>query len=147
MARLSPPALFFASLLGMQCLHVVFPGPRLLPLPWTLGGIPLILAGAWLHHSSYRLFRRYGTTVATLGAPALLVREGPYRFSRNPMYLSGVVILLGFAALLGTTTTLAGPLLFPILARRWYIGAEESLLEATLGSEYRAYRERVRRWI
>jgi protein-S-isoprenylcysteine O-methyltransferase Ste14 len=146
-ARPSPPALFFLSLLVMEALHVLTPGPQILPSPWTqLGWIP-VAAGVWLHAVGYSLFRRRKTTLATLEKPRLLVTDGPFRLSRNPMYASGVLILGGVGALLGSTLPFLVPVLFGALALRWFILPEEELLAGEFGEDYAAYRSRVRRWL
>lgn len=63
------------------------------------------------------------------------------------MYLAGIVILTGLASLLGSVTPFLGVVAFAAWADRRIVRAEEALLEAELGEEYRAYRARVRRWI
>lgn len=145
--RLSPPALFFFSILVMEGGHMLVPGPRLLSSPWTLLGIPLVLLGVWLHMGATRLFRRNRTTLATLAPPRTLITRGPFRFTRNPMYLAGVFILLGVGVFLGTGVPLTVPALFGVLAHRWYIRPEEVLLDKEFGEEYREYAQRVRVWL
>lgn len=63
------------------------------------------------------------------------------------MYLAGIVILTGLALLLGSATPFLGVPAFGAWSAARVVRAEEALLEAELGEEYRAYRERVRRWI
>jgi len=77
----------------------------------------------------------------------VLVSDGLFRWSRNPMYLGFVLLLLGIAILLGTATPFAGPLIFAIVADRWYIGFEERAMRQKFGADYEAYRRRTRRWI
>jgi protein-S-isoprenylcysteine O-methyltransferase Ste14 len=76
-----------------------------------------------------------------------LVTSGLYRFTRNPMYLGMTLILLGGALVFGSLGALLPlPLFVAIIQRRFILG-EERFLESTFGDDYRAYRERVRRWI
>jgi protein-S-isoprenylcysteine O-methyltransferase Ste14 len=109
----------------------------------------LASAGLLIDLISVAAFIRARTTVNPLAperASALVVK-GLYRFSRNPMYLGMLLILLGWAVWLAQPLTLAGPALFVILIERLQILPEERALEATFGAEYQAYKKRVRRWI
>lgn len=142
----SPPAWFLAALVTMQGLEALLPGPRWIGKPWRLLGLIAVAAGMALHAWASRTFVRAGTTIEPEGRPAALVREGPYALTRNPMYLAGVPILVGWAVLLGATTPLAVPLLYPVLASRWIAG-EEARLERRFGGEWRGYAEAVRRWV
>jgi len=115
------------------------------------GAIALAVAGAGLLIDlvSVVAFIRARTTVNPLApdkANALVV-SGLYRFSRNPMYLGMLLILLGWALWLGQS--LALPLLaaFVIAIEALQIRPEEAALEQKFGDEYRAYKKRVRRWI
>ena len=130
---------------------------------WLLGGVqPLrafddawadpaclvaMIAGATLVASALGLFRRAGTDPLPMRPTTALVLSGPYRFTRNPMYLGMALIYLGFALLFDLTWAL---LLLPLvlLVIRTQVNArEERYLEAKFGEEYRAYRRRVRRWL
>ena len=85
--------------------------------------------------------------VIVLSAQTYLITDGPYRFSRNPLYLGGnVFIFLGASLVLGTLggivlTVIHWPLM-GLMVRR-----EERQLEAAFGNQWRQYKERVRRWI
>jgi protein-S-isoprenylcysteine O-methyltransferase Ste14 len=142
-----PPVLFFLSLVIMEGMAILLPAPPLLVPPFTLVGLPLILGGIWLHMGATRIFRRNQTTLATLGSPRALVTNGPFRFTRNPMYLAGCVILFGVGLFVGTGPPLLVPLLFGFLAHGWYIRPEEELLKREFGEEYEAYAARVRAWL
>jgi len=126
---------------------MLLPGPRLLSPPLTLSGIPLVLGGVWLHMRATRLFRRNQTTLATLALPKTLITLGPFRHTRNPMYLAGVFILLGIGLFLGTVVPLLVPPLFGVLVHWWYIRPEEGLLRKEFGEEYLEYSQRVRAWL
>ena len=141
-----PPALFFLGILAMEALHILLPGPRVLPSWGAPLGVALVLGGLGLHWVAFRQFRRMETTLATLASPRLLVTDGPFRFSRNPMYAAGVLILTGLGMMLGSLTPLGVPVLFWMVAWAWYIRPEEALLLAEFGEDYLEYRSRVRRW-
>ena len=130
----------------MAALHIAVPGPRILALPWNLPGIGLVMLGIGLHTAAFRLFKNRGTTLATLDVPRAPVTEGPFRISRNPMYLAGVLILTGWALVMGSSTPFIAPFVFATWSFRWYIVPEEQLLAEEFGEVYGQYRDRVRRW-
>lgn len=103
-------------------------------------GVLLILVAAGL-------FKWRKTTVNPSGDPAVVVRGGVYRFSRNPMYLGMLLILFGFGVWLGNMLALLLVPGFVWVMTRWYILREEQLLDSRFGEEYRIYRRQVRRWI
>lgn len=76
-----------------------------------------------------------------------LVTSGPFRFSRNPMYLGMWLVLVGWAAVLQGIPALALTILFMLYVTRFQIVPEERALFATMGDEYREYASRVRRWL
>jgi protein-S-isoprenylcysteine O-methyltransferase Ste14 len=92
-------------------------------------------------------FRRAGTNVNTFGQPTKLVTDGWFSFSRNPMYLSLALMLLGAWLTLGSVSPLVGILVFLLVTDRWYIAQEEKRLAATFGKEYESYRRHTRRWL
>ena len=144
--RVYPPIYFFASVLAMIGLHYLWPGGRWIWAPWRYGGILLILAGVVIAIQVSSLFRRRDTTIKPFEESSALVTDGPFRWSRNPIYLGMVTVLTGVATLLGTLTPL---LLLPpfiwIIATR-FIRVEEQMLEERFGESYSAYKRCVRRW-
>jgi protein-S-isoprenylcysteine O-methyltransferase Ste14 len=76
-----------------------------------------------------------------------VVEAGPFRFSRNPMYLGMVVALTGAALALGTPGPWLAALAMALLLRIRFIANEERALEASLGEAYLSYKRRVRRWL
>jgi protein-S-isoprenylcysteine O-methyltransferase Ste14 len=109
----------------------------------------LAIAGFLVDLVSVIAFIRARTTVNPL-APhrsSTLVVKGLYRFSRNPMYLGMLLILLGWAVLLAEPLTLVPVAIFAALIEAMQIRPEERALEEKFGEDYRAYKKRVRRWI
>ncbi|MFQ5468202.1 MAG: methyltransferase family protein [Kiloniellaceae bacterium] len=107
----------------------------------------LIAAGFALAAWAIRTFRAAGTNVET-GKPATTVVEaGPYRYSRNPIYVGLSAIMVGIGVALDNVWIVG--LLVPVLAimRVGVIGREERYLEGKFGDAYRGYRARVRRWL
>jgi len=145
--RILPPRLFVAAIAFMVGLHFVEPGPILWGAPWIwLGGVPA-LVGLVVELRAHALFERAGTPINPFAAPRVLVTEGPFALSRNPLYLGMVLALAGLAILLGSTTPFILVVLFAVIVDRRYIVHEEAALEAAFGDAWRAYGARVRRWI
>ena len=120
-----------------------------LPAPerYWVGG--LIVAGAFIGIGSWSfiLFRRTGQSVQPRKPTPQIVERGPFRVSRNPMYLQMVLICVGLAIILWNVWVLV---LTPICAwvlQKFAIEPEEAYLEAKFGEAYLAYKRRVRRWI
>jgi protein-S-isoprenylcysteine O-methyltransferase Ste14 len=109
---------------------------------WVVAGLAVSLAGVVE-------FRRARTTVHPLRPEraSALVSGGVYRFTRNPMYVGMAATLVGWAAWLAAPWALLGPLAFVAFITRYQIGPEERVLAGLFGTEYAAYRQRVRRWL
>ncbi|MEJ2215942.1 MAG: isoprenylcysteine carboxylmethyltransferase family protein [Gemmatimonadota bacterium] len=144
---MAPAAWFVGALVLTIALHALVPGARWLARPWTLAGVVLAGAGVVVHVAATNVFRRYRTTTAALAPPASLVTDGPYRYSRNPMYLGGVLMLLGMDMLLGSATPLLVVPLWIVIMQARYIRREEALLRREFGAAYDAYCSGVRRWL
>jgi protein-S-isoprenylcysteine O-methyltransferase Ste14 len=78
---------------------------------------------------------------------SVLVTHGIYRFTRNPMYLSLLLLLLSYASYLWTWEAIVGPIAFVAYVTRFQIVPEERVLESKFGSDFAEYKRRVRRWI
>jgi protein-S-isoprenylcysteine O-methyltransferase Ste14 len=115
------------------------------PLIVVLGGL-LLLAGFLLRvWAAYHFYQR-SMKVVVLSAQQSLITDGPYQFSRNPLYLGGnIVMFYGTALLFGTVS---GLILFtlhiPLID--WMVRREEKQLEKKFGEEWLRYKKRVRRW-
>ena len=143
---LLPPFFFMTATAAMVLLNFVLPLGRLQPLDRLIGLVPLVL-GVAVVVAADQQFKRKGTTVKPFQPVSALVTGGVYRLTRNPMYLSMVLILVAFALFMNHI----GPLLvipvFVWIIHRRFIAAEEQHLEEAFGDSYRTYRGRVRRWI
>jgi protein-S-isoprenylcysteine O-methyltransferase Ste14 len=121
---------------------------RLVPdwVAWPLAGA-LVACGAVLAVSAVLRFKGVGTTVRPDRAASTLVIAGPYRITRNPMYLGLALIYLGIA--IAGQSVWAIILLPPVLIiiQRYAIQREEAFLERRFGADYVDYTTRVRRWI
>jgi protein-S-isoprenylcysteine O-methyltransferase Ste14 len=149
--RLPPPLIFLLSAGAMSLIADLWPGASL-PLPlhlsWGAAAICGILS-LTISYLSTRSFRRAKTTVDPRHPEhtSTLVTHGVYRFSRNPMYLALLLLLLGWALILANAMALLGlPLCFFYLDF-CQIRREEQHLQQRFAAEYRAYQSRVRRWL
>ena len=109
--------------------------------------LALILGGLLLDGMAAGLFRRLGTAVEPWKPSTALATDGPYRFSRNPIYVGFAITYAGLAIAMDSRIDLL--MLIPCLVViDWaVIQKEEAYLARTFGAEYEAYRKRVRRWL
>ena len=146
---LPPPLLFFIVLLVGAGLDHFWPWPFLLArfvLQVSLGGcffLGAVVLGGW----ALSTLRRRKTSPDFGQAVTALVQEGPYRFSRNPLYLALVSVLSGFAIALDSVWVGIGVPLLILGLDRLVIIREEGFLRMRFGPEYERYRMRVRRWL
>ncbi len=136
---------------------LVLPGTVALLIPWLLspvgaevrpvGLLPLGLGVALLLWSVWAFYSAGRGTLAPWSPPERLVTTGPYRLSRNPMYVAVIVILIGWALLFSSTTLWIYAALVTVAFQLRIIFGEEPWLAQRHGEEWRAYRVRVPRWI
>ena len=142
-----PPTYFIIYLLLVIGLHFILPIMQLIYFPYKYSGILLMGIGIWLNLWADGLFKRKDTTVKPLEKSSALILEGPFRFSRHPMYLGMVVGLLGVAIILGSLIAFLVPIAFFITMHIVFIRCEEKALEQVFGQEYLDYKKRVRCWL
>ena len=109
--------------------------------------LTLIVGGLLLDGMAAGLFRRRGTAVEPWKPSTVLIAEGPYRFSRNPIYVGFAITYVGLAIAMDSAVALF--LLLPCLAvvDQFVIAREERYLAAKFGADYDTYRKKVRRWL
>ncbi len=145
--KLLPPAYFITYLLLAVGLHFVIPIVKFIRTPYNYTGILLLGIGIWLNIWADKLFKKKGTTVNSFEKSSFFIEEGPFRFSRNPMYLGMVIILTGVAVLLGSITPFLVPAGFFITMNVVFIPDEERAMEETFGEQFLDYKKRIRRWL
>jgi protein-S-isoprenylcysteine O-methyltransferase Ste14 len=129
-------------------LNWLYPLPFVPPsLPRALIGLVLFLAGIFLAAWSVRTFRRAHTDVLTSQPASTIVTNGPYGFSRNPIYVGMFLGLSGFAIAFNTLWFLAVLVAMVFVIRFGVIAREEIYLESKFGARYLDYKARVRRWL
>lgn len=146
MTSLLPPQLVAALGALMISATFVAPWPE---TPWLARPAGLIAMALGLATAIFNAgrFDRLKTNIKTFDDPDVLVRDGAFDHTRNPMYLGFAVFLVGLAITLGSAIAFTGPLAFFIAADRWYIPFEERRMTASFGREYEQYRLEVRRWL
>lgn len=145
--KILPPNYLNASLALQIVLHFVLPIRQLAHVPYTYSGILLLFFGLAVNVYSVGYLRRMNTTSDFNKTADRLAMTGPFRISRNPIYLSGIVVSLGIAILLGSLITFLFPVLLFLILNTWYVPNEEARLHGIFGNEYLEYQQRVRRWI
>lgn len=145
MQRVLPPTLFALLSLCMVMRGWIAP-PHVSSTWMTVVGATGLVVGLGLSVIGSRLFARIGTNIRTFDEPGTLVTSGPFRWSRNPMYLGFQVALVGLALVLGSAWALLGPLLFFGACQVHYIPFEEERMQQHFGEDYERYRRQVGRW-
>ncbi|OOY34117.1 hypothetical protein BOV90_09570 [Solemya velum gill symbiont] len=147
--KIFPPvfALLFAA--AMWAVANGFPIVELIPDPWNRFGYIVMAIAISIDLWSLGLFLRAKTTFhpLRLHETSSLVTGGMYRVTRNPMYLGLLLLLTGWAILLGELLPWMLLPIFVWLLNTQQIQHEERILEEKFGGQYLQYKERVRRWI
>jgi protein-S-isoprenylcysteine O-methyltransferase Ste14 len=142
-----PPVWLLLHAAAALALDRWLPLATLIRLPWThLALVPGLLGvgiGLW----SVVLFRRHGTPIVPFTESTALISRGPYRFTRNPIYLGLTLLLVSEVVLLGTLSPWIVVPSFFLILRQQFVLKEEALLRARFGAGYEAFCERVPRWI
>lgn len=148
--RIFPPAIYAAGVAAAFLLQWAW------PLPFATGALVTVarvfgclLVVLWLGLNIWALatFFRAGLTPNPSRPAKAITSQGPYRFTRNPMYLSLAFLQLGVAFLANSLWTLLFVIPVLYVVQRAVIDREEKYLTRKFGQEYLAYRQRVRRWL
>ena len=141
-----PPAIYLIAIATGLLLHFAWPIPFVPSLAKPFGALIAVFA-ATLFIWSIRTFRSAGTPVPGNRPTTAIVRVGPYRFSRNPIYLAfsmfqtGIALMVNDAWILVTLLPAICVMSFVVIPR------EEHYLEARFGEEYKTYKASIRRWL
>jgi protein-S-isoprenylcysteine O-methyltransferase Ste14 len=142
-----PPLAWGLALIAGLALH------GLVPLPFLPANMPAGAIGAIVFVLALALFAwaivtitREGSNVPTNQPTTTIVESGPYRFTRNPIYLAMFLALIGFTIAFDTLWLLMTLVPFALVIRYGVVAREEAYLEHKFGDVYRRYCSRVRRW-
>lgn len=147
--KVPPPIVGLAVAGLMWVLARAVPGAGFeLPAHRTIG-VLFPVAGACIDLAGLVSFRRARTTINPLKpqASSALVSSGIYRYTRNPMYLGMLAILIGWGIWLANAAAIASCALFVAWINRFQIGPEERVLSRLFGEAFADYTKRVRRWL
>jgi protein-S-isoprenylcysteine O-methyltransferase Ste14 len=143
-----PPLLFLGCLLLGVGLGFIHPLGLGLPLAARLVVAALLLVLAALHGGwGLFTFLRNGTTPEPNGVASALLTSGPFRWTRNPLYLGLSILLVCFGVLLDSIWMLILTPVLILLLDRLVVAREEVRLRGLFGEAYEAYARRVRRWL
>lgn len=145
--KVHPPVILLGHLLLAFLLQRLFPLPLAFPIALMWIGYLLVLLGIGLALSAVGRFMQAHTTLDPHGPVSTIVTNGPYHFSRNPIYLGFVGLLVGFSFIFKSWW---GLILSPVMMSMLHqlvIRYEEAYLEKKFGERYTGYTTRVRRWL
>jgi protein-S-isoprenylcysteine O-methyltransferase Ste14 len=137
---------YASAVIAGALLTWLWPLPGVLPAAVPIGGT-LVLAAVVLFVLSIRALQAAGTPVPGDRPTTAVVRTGPYRFSRNPIYLGFSLLQLGIAGMVNSLWLLVTLVPAVALMSLVVIPREERYLEARFPGEYRPYKAAVRRWL
>jgi protein-S-isoprenylcysteine O-methyltransferase Ste14 len=148
--RIFPPAIFLVSVAAGFVARWIWP-VHAVPAAWAPAArvAGLVLIAGWLGIGIWAVatFRGVGTTPNPTQPTTALAFGGPYRFTRNPMYLGFVLMQIGVALAMNVLWPLVFVVPSIVVTDRAVIAPEEAYLERRFGASYLEYKRRVRRWI
>lgn len=141
-----PPTYLLIYLILSLILHFLIPLWKF-TYPIRYVGLIFVVIGIALNLWTDSLFAKAKTTVKPNEKPNKFITTGPFKYSRNPMYLGIILILMGISITLGSLSSLLGPVLMLFTLQVVFIPHEESQMEKQFGKKYLEYKQQVRRWI
>ncbi len=146
--KIVPPMWFFGFLGAGLLVHHFVAAARVFDVGNTAVGVALLIVGLAFAMYPSSLFAKEKTEILpTSETNRVLITYGPYRYTRNPMYLGMLVGLLGIAIWVGTLPLFVAVVLYFCLFNFAFIPFEEAKLQRVFGNQYSAYRSKVRRWL
>jgi len=146
-----PPPLLYAIPFGLGIVLHRTVGGDAFPEAWTAparaAGVAFLAAAVTLALTAEAKFLRAGTSPLPMRPATALLKDGPYRFTRNPMYVALAVFYAGATLVVGYAWPFAFLPVALLAVDRYVIPREERYLDRTFGAPYRQYRESVRRWL
>lgn len=142
-----PPALLAAGLIGGLLLHNVYPLGFARGFAGVWLGAGLVGAALAIDFWVFAIFKRANTNIRPDRPAHALVTDGPFKWSRNPIYVGNVMILLGVGLMVNSWWFVPMAILFAVLVTRLAIVREEAHLQAQFGDAWADYAAQTRRWI
>jgi len=145
--KLMPTTYLLIAIILCILIHYIIPIRFIIPSKWNLTGLIPLVFGIWINLAADKSFKVAETTVKTFEESNVLVHDGVFHFSRNPMYLGFVSILVGISLLLKSLSPYFVVIVFTLLVDQVFIKVEERMLKETFGEVWSKYQSQVRRWI
>lgn len=145
--KIKPPFIALFYLLLAVVLNYLLPGAKIIHSPYIFFGIIALILGIFLIFWAGSLFHKKDIPRSPFKKPTALAVDGPFRFTRNPMYAGLTLILLGIAVYIGTIPLFLAPIAFFFTISILFVQYEEKRLEKIFGKKYLDYKKRVRRWL
>ena len=145
--RVPPPILYLGALTLGVALDFLWPLPVLAGVTRYVVASAVVILSALIMPPVLARFRRAATPFDVRKGASALITDGPYRFSRNPAYLSLTMLYLGIGIFLNSGWVLISVIPVFLAMDLWVVRREEAHLEARFGDEYRNYKAKVRRWL
>ena len=145
--RIAPPVLALLHIIAAYLLAWFLPLPFIVPSIVKYIGFALVVIGFLLGLGAVLAFRRARTTLDPYHPVSTIVTSGVYGFSRNPIYLSFLLMVIGIPLNSGTYWGIILAVIFILLCNRLVVEHEEAYLGKKFGTTYSDYKSRVRRWL
>ena len=145
--KIIPPVYLGMTLILMWLLQRYLPVYQYSHPPIAYSGVILVLLGITMAAISAGMFKKAGTGIEPFDEATILVTNGFYRVTRNPMYLGMFLMLMGVAFLMGGMGALLPVPVFIMIIRNNFVLGEERFLEVAFGQHYLDYKSEVRRWV
>lgn len=142
-----PPVWLLICMFAAWWLSIIWNPVSYLSQATTTIGWLAIFAGIGLMGLSFVMFLQHKTSVVPKRTPNSIISSGPYKYSRNPIYLADVIVLIGYIMTLGSVISFVLVPLFISVIQKRFITGEEIGIRAEFGSEYDNYCAKTRRWI
>ena len=141
-----PPFYFFSCIILILFFYLIIPKNNLLFFPYNIAGILIMFIGLFIIIKCTKYFNKNDTTLQNK-QPTCFIKFGFYKYSRNPMYLGGLLFLFGLSIILANSISFTIPFLYFFIINYICIPVEEQLMKERFMNEFIEYKKKVRRWI
>ena len=145
--KIKPPHIAITLLFLSWLADYLFPKLGIVEKPYNKIGIIILVIGLSVTFYSFYLFKKNKTPILPGKKPTFVVIEGPYKFTRNPMYSGVILALLGASLYIGNLLSFLSPIIFFLIMNHYFVPFEEKLLESLFGKKYLDYKKKTRRWV
>lgn len=145
--KIKPPYIAITLLFLSWLIDYLFPQFKFIFGKYRYIGILTLIFGLSMTFYSFYLFKKNKTPILPGQKPTFVVMEGPYKFTRNPMYTGVMIALFGISVYIGNLLSFLSPVLFFLIMNYYFVPFEEKLLESLFRKKYLDYKKKVRRWV